>query len=267
MEMHVVEAVPPAVGRQVLHVFRDDLQEELRLHVRRAARRLEVGHRVLAGIDVEDGADRRFAGRDGLVVRQPGRTRRGCGRALSRRADRLVLLQVFEQGFRRPSVAGGVPVAVVLPYRIPRVGPLAAYVVVLVDDGNAPRFGQSGQTVESEVAPGAHVVYGQDDQRGTVAIGAFPELVQREAREVQGVLVDGRQILSVQERVIHALPRRWPPPVEQRGVARGTPAQQRHLGDQFGIGVVRERSAPLGIQPVREGRHAGRVVRGARVPG
>ena len=202
--MHVVEAVLPAVGRQVLHVFRDDLQEELRLHVRRAARRLEVGHRVLAGIDVEDGADRRFAGRDGLVVRQPGRIRRGRGRALSRRADRLVLLQVFEQGFRRPPVAGGVPVAVVLPSRIPRLGALAGYVVVLVDDGNASRFGQSGQAVESEVAPGAHVVRGQDDQRCAVAIRAFPELGQREVGVVERVLIDRRQILCVQERIIHA---------------------------------------------------------------
>ena len=164
-------------------------------------------------------------------------------------------------------MAGGVPVAVVRHNRIRPLGTLAAYVVVLVDDGNAPRFGQSGHAVECEVAPGAHGVRGQDDQCGAVAVRAFPELVQREGREVQCVLVDRRQILCVQERTIYAFRRRWLPPVEQRGVAGGAPAQQRHPGDQFGIRVVRERSAHLGVQPVRKERHAGQAVRGVRMPG
>ena len=51
-EVRTAEAVLPAVGRQVLQVFRNDMQEKLRLHIRCAARRLEVGQRVLAKIDV-----------------------------------------------------------------------------------------------------------------------------------------------------------------------------------------------------------------------
>ena len=69
-----------------------------------------------------------------------------------------VRLQVLKQGFRRPPVTGGVPVGVVLPSRIPPgFGALADDVVVVVNDGNASWFGQSGQAVESEVAPGADV--------------------------------------------------------------------------------------------------------------
>ena len=116
-------------------------------------------------------------------------------------------------------MAGGVPMAVVRPPRIPPLGALAEYVVVLVDDGNASRLGKSGHAVESKIALGAHVMYGQNDQRGAVAVRAFPELVQREGREVQCVFVDGWQILcGYEKRITDALPRRWLPPIEQRGV-------------------------------------------------
>ena len=44
-------------------------------------------------------------------------------------ADVPVPLQVFRQGFRGPLVAGGVPVAVMWPARVARLGALAADVI------------------------------------------------------------------------------------------------------------------------------------------
>ena len=95
------------------------------------------------------------------------------------------------------------------------------------------------------------------------------KLIQREGREVQRVLVDGRQVLLCgrEERFIDAASRRWLPPIEQRRVAGGAPAQQLHPGEQFGIGRGPENNLRLAFQPPREERHADQPVRGALVRG
>ena len=59
-----------------------------------------------------------------------------------------MLLQPLEQGFRRPLVAGGIPMGVTSPRRSAWVAALADDVPVLVDDGNAARPGQDEQTIE-----------------------------------------------------------------------------------------------------------------------
>ena len=51
-------------------------------------------------------------------------------------ADIRMLLDVFEQGLCGPTVAGGVPVAVVGPVGVRESGALAEDVVGLVDDGD-----------------------------------------------------------------------------------------------------------------------------------
>ena len=50
--------------------------------------------------------------------------------------DLRVFFQIFESGFRRPSVAGGIPVWVMRPDRVLNAFSLADYVGVLVDDGD-----------------------------------------------------------------------------------------------------------------------------------
>ena len=50
--------------------------------------------------------------------------------------DVRVFFQIFQKGFRRPSVAGGIPVLVMWPDRFLNAFSLADYVVVLVDDGD-----------------------------------------------------------------------------------------------------------------------------------
>ena len=115
-------------------------------------------------------------------------------------ANVLVALQVFQQGFGRPPVAGGVPVAVVCPLRVAQLGALTADVVPLVDDGNAPlrgHFTHSGKGVVPEAAPSE---WRQDDQRRAVALRAFLELVQRESREGEGLLVQRQALPLLKQR-------------------------------------------------------------------
>ena len=61
VEVQVVKAVLPALGRQVFHFNRVQGQKELGRRVRRGARFLNVGQRVLAEIYVKVGADYRLA--------------------------------------------------------------------------------------------------------------------------------------------------------------------------------------------------------------
>ena len=68
-------------------------------------------------------------------------------------ANGLVLLQIFQQGFRRPLVTSGAPVVVMLPPRVAQFSTLTINDVGLVDDGNASlrgHFVQSGQRAAPE---------------------------------------------------------------------------------------------------------------------
>ena len=105
-------------------------------------------------------------------------------------ANVLVLLQVFQQGFRGPPVAGGIPVVVMCPRRVAQLGGLAVDDVTLVNDGDASLRGHFVHAGKRTAPPAVHSVCRQDDQRRAVAHSAVLELIQSEGREGEGFLVE-----------------------------------------------------------------------------
>ena len=89
---------------------------------------------------------------------------------------------------------------IVSPVRILNGVSPADNVVILINDGNAPRRGQGIHPIISSVPCGSHCVCRQDNQRDAVAICARFELIQGEARHVQSVSEDERQIFFDQRR-------------------------------------------------------------------
>ena len=187
----------------------------------------------------------------------------GCGSA----ADFLVFLQPFQQGLGGPAVAVVVPVEIVAPLRIGERGALAQDVSGMVDDGDVQRRGHGAHALEDAGSVCLHVMRGQDDQPGAVAVGALLELLQSENRIVQGVLKDGRQVFSGEHASysMHMLPldgRR--PSFEICAVSRVS-AGQFQPGDGLhripGCALPREK---FDVQPFRE---PGDLARGADDPG
>ena len=84
----------------------------------------------------------------------------GSGRPV---ADSRMLFDVFEQGICGPTVAGGVPMAVVGPTRICKFVALAEDVVGLVDDGDVEGCGDFTQPLEYGGSAVLQPVCSQDD--------------------------------------------------------------------------------------------------------
>ena len=97
---------------------------------------------------------------------------------------RPVQPQVFEERFRSPLVAGGDPVRVVPPARVPDPSAPAHDGVVQADHRNTQSVGDGAHPVEQQL-PRPQMVCGQDDRRRAVAVRALPELRQSEGRVLQ----------------------------------------------------------------------------------
>ena len=149
-----------------------------------------------------------------------------------------------------------VPVVVVRPAGVLDASAAAQYPVVLVDHGDAERAGHAAQDGVRAAVRASVLVRGENDDRGSVAVGAPPEFGERPRGELERLGEEGRRVVHQVERVpVRTVVRRLPA-VEDPPVA-GAGGQQLGPPGERGPPLVGEPGAPAGVEPAREQRAAG----------